>query len=190
MTCTIAPARSLSACALLIAILGGGPTVAAEPLAPRTQTAVASPAPRDWSVGVQAGGAVGLFFSHHGSITASAGRRLLDRLDLDLTLRVGAGAGMFMMEPGLRGAVRLTMSPRWDLLLSFRVGYAALRFVHTFDNHTAFWVHLLSVGPGVEVTYDISDAWQLRLSPLVLCGYWNQLWGVVLEPGAGIVYRF
>jgi hypothetical protein len=139
-----------------------------------------------YSLGLDAAVAIG-HFRTHGTLAISLGWRLWQRIAIEGALHLGAGSDLQVLEGTLLAGVLLHVSRRIDLMLGWRVGYGVFRVA--VPNGT------LGVGAFVgsaiaELRWTLSPALELRAAPLVGTGYWNDLWGVVIEPSAGIAYRF
>lgn len=136
---------------------------------------------------LEAGVGIGLFFTTHGRLSVSFGRRFWDRLEVEASFMVGVGEQLIPIESSIRSALLLHLSRRLDLLLGWRVGYALFHVtVPTGTLWTSSFVLAMVAGLKVAIT----PAWALRLTPIVATGYWNGVWGFTLEPGVGAAYRF
>jgi hypothetical protein len=140
-----------------------------------------------WSLALDAGVALGLFFATHGLVSVSIGRQLWNRLELELVGRLAVGEHVIGGAGGVRAGLLLHLSRRIDLLLFWRLGYAHFRAQLAVSS---VGVGSLFVSVGGEMKLRLTPALELRLAPIAGTGYWRELWGFVLEPTVGLAYRF
>lgn len=143
--------------------------------------------PDPYAVALEGGVGIGLFFATHGKAALSIGRRFWDRLDLEAAFRVDFGDDLIGLEGKGRIGLLLHFVDRWDVLLGWRVGYAAFRLNMPGK---IIWTEAVAVSVLIEVRYLFTTSLELRLSPVAVTGYWNEIWGFILEPGVGLAYRF
>jgi hypothetical protein len=147
-----------------------------------------------WSVWVGANAAIGVFFRPffmQGSI--GIGRAFWRRLELEAAFRFGAGSGLIDIEGTFGVGVLVHVERRVDLMLGSRVGYALFRFASPELGSppvTTFWISALSASPVTEVRITLTPTWELRVAPIVGTGYWNGIWGFVVQPGMAGAVRF
>jgi len=146
-----------------------------------------SPAPGPWSLALESGAGIGVFFSSYGKVRLSVERRFWDRLELGLASAADLGSHLTGVEASLRGGVLLHLPRRLEVLLAWRLGYAGFRVSMPA---TRFWTGSLLASLAGELRVALPRGLQLRFAPLVVTGYWNQLWGAVLEPTLAIAWRF
>jgi hypothetical protein len=140
-----------------------------------------------WSLAVDAGVAIGLFFATHGVVSASIGRQLWNRVELEAVARLVVAERLIGGAWGARVGLLLHLSRRIDLALFWRLGYAYL--VASLPV-SSVKVGSLFTSVGGEMKVRLTPTLELRLAPIVGTGYWRELWGFVLEPTVGVAYRF
>ena len=136
----------------------------------------------DFSVGI------GLFFATHAKLALAVGRRLWNRVDVEVALRLGAASDLLIVEPTVTASLLLHLSPRWNLVLGWRAGYASFRVIQPTGR--TFWTGGAAMSAMVGATFAIRPNLELRIMPAAVTGYWNDLWGMLLEPAVGLGYRF
>jgi hypothetical protein len=115
------------------------------------------------------------------------GRRFGRFFEAEVVFRVGGGEDLVALEPALRLSLVLEVQRRVLLVLGWLVGGSALD-VALPRRH--LWTWALITGPVVAVKIPLGRRLELRITPLAATGYWNDFWGFVLEPGAGLAWRF
>jgi hypothetical protein len=144
-------------------------------------------AARPWGASVEAGAGVGFFFATHGTVNIGVSRQLWQRLEVEAAFRVAAAPELLGLAAACKAGVLLHLGRRVDLLLFWRLGYIHFRAQLPT---TTLGVHTLLVAVGAEVKLQLAPAWELRVAPIAGTGYWNELWGFVMEPTIGLAYRF
>jgi hypothetical protein len=139
------------------------------------------------ALAIDAGVGVGILFATHGRLGASLAYRLWDRFELEGGLRMGLAGELLILEPAVRAGILLLLRDRIELLLGWRVGYAWLQLT-SWSLSRSLGAAIVSVV--VEVRYQLNEAVALRVAPIVISGYWDDLWAVFLEPTLGVAYRF
>ena len=140
-----------------------------------------------WAVSAETGAGIGLFFATHATVNVGVARQLWHRLEVEAAFRVAAAGGLVGLAGAAKAGVLLHLGRRLDLLLFWRVGYIHFRAQLPT---TTLGVHTLLVSVGAEIKLQLAPAWELRVAPIAGTGYWNELWGFVLEPTVGLAYRF
>lgn len=140
-----------------------------------------------WAFGGSAAVGIGFFFSTYGKLLFFVGRRFWDRLDLEVNAHMMFGRDLLGLEGNARIGVLLHLSPRWDVDLFWRVGFAGFRIVLPLE---PLWAMSLAMAVGVELRVMLRPRLELRFSPFTAAGFWNQIWGFTMEPALGIAYRF
>jgi hypothetical protein len=180
--------RRAQICGTLFAALlfwpsaAGGAPVRPLPLCVDPPTLVSGP----YSLSIDAGVGIGFFFRTHGRLALSIARRFWQRLELEITARVDVGNDMVGVEETLRASAVLHVGRRLDVLLGLRAGYAHFRLTLP----AVLWVGSATLAAVPEVRYLLTSSWELRVAPITATGYWNKIWGFILEPGVGMAYRF
>jgi hypothetical protein len=142
---------------------------------------------RPWSLSVGVDGAIGVFFAPFFAQGAvGVGRTLWRRLELEAAFRFGGGPGLVDLEGTFGAGVLIHVERRVDVMLGTRVGYAAF---HLVSLGQAFWVQAVSASPVTEVRIALGPRWELRAAPIVGTGYWNGIWGFVVQPGIAVAWR-
>ena len=140
-----------------------------------------------WSLALEAGVGIGVLFATHGKINLSIGRTLWKRLEVEATLRFDVGERLLGLE-GLAGfAMLFHVARHWTVLLRGQLGYAQFRQSLPQEN---IWTGALATVLAVEARFLITPRFELRLRPVAATGYWNQIWGLAIEPTVGMGYRF
>ncbi len=156
---------------------GAAPAVAAAPSAPGP-----------YLVAVDESAAVGLFFTTFAQTSVSLSRRFWDRLELQLSVRLGEGPSLLDVESTLRAGVVLHAGRRLDVVLAWTIGWAGFRA--TFADGATTFTNAVVASVGAELQFPITRRWMVRAAPLVATGYWSGIWGLVLQPAVGAGYRF
>jgi hypothetical protein len=148
----------------------------------RAEVAPAGP----YAISLDAAAGIGFFFATHGKLAVNFGRTFWNRLETELSVRFVVGSYLTGIEGSARIGVLLHLSQRWRTVLGWRVGYS----------HFAVELPITTLSVGspvgsayVELRYLITPHVELRLAPLVGTGYWNEVWGFIIEPGAGLAFR-
>jgi hypothetical protein len=140
-----------------------------------------------WAAAASAGPGFGFVYATQSRLALQAGRRLWGRLELDAELRLSIGAGLVGLEPALRIGVRFIVGCA-ELALVARGGYGGYRLDEPSNTR---WVGATVVGLATEVRLPLGRSWELRLLPAACTGYLTgPLWGLALEPAAGVARRF
>lgn len=157
--------------------------------APRRQRHARSVVEADgpWAFGGSAALGIGFFFSTYGKWLLFVGRQFWNRLDLELNTQLMIGRDLVGLEGNARLGVLLHVSPRWDVNIFWRLGFAAFRIVLPIDT---IWTMSLAMAVGVELRVTLRPRLELRFTPLAAAGFWNQVWGFTVEPAVGVAYRF
>jgi hypothetical protein len=129
----------------------------------------------------------GVFFSSYIKGEVSVGRRLWNRVVVESSFRFGGNRDLLVLEGTLLAGLLLHLSGPVDLVLAWRAGYAGFRLSMGAGR---LWAGGLAASAIVEVRWALSEKLELQVAPLVGTGYWNEIWGVVVEPAAGVAYRF
>lgn len=170
---------------LLLLLLVPAPVAAADPVCPRPGPAVVE---RPWSAGASLGTGFGFFYSTHGRLHLMADRRLWRRLRLGVQLTLGFAADLVGVESTVRVGAVLPLSRQMQLVIAARAGYAEYRLSEPVRSR---WLGTAIVGFGIEALFPLGDRWLLWIAPTALTGYLQSpLWGLILEPAAGLVRRF
>ena len=140
-----------------------------------------------WSLSGEASVGIGLFFATFAQGAVSIARRFWDRLELELSLRAGGGGALIDLEGTAGASVLLHLSRRVDVALGWRIGAAGFRATL---QQQAFWVAAVTASVVGEVRIALTPRVALRVAPIVGTGYWNGIWGFVLQPALGASYRF
>jgi hypothetical protein len=143
--------------------------------------------PGPYQLSVEGGVAIGSFVATYGQLRLGFGRSFWNRLEVEATLQLGFGDGLFSLSESARAGVLLHLSRRVDVFLGWRVGYAHLRVELPA---ATLWLGALWVAMLAEVRIAITPSQVLRFAPVVATGYWNEIWGFTLDPSLGLSYRF
>jgi len=140
-----------------------------------------------WAVSAETGAGIGFFFATYGTVGVGVARQLWQRIEVEAAFRVVAAQQLVGLAAAAKAGVLLHLSRRVDLLFFWRLGYIHFRAQLPT---TTLGVHTLLVAVGAEVKLQLAPAWELRVAPIAGSGYWNVLWGFVMEPTIGLAYRF
>lgn len=140
-----------------------------------------------YSLALEAGAGIGVLFATHAKINVGIGRTLWNRLEVEATLQFSVGERLLGLE-GVAGlAVLLHVAERWNVLLRGQLGYAQFRQSLPQEN---VWTGALVTALAVEARFLITSRFELRLRPVAVAGYWNEIWGLAIDPSVGMGYRF
>src|SRR5688572_11229391 len=121
-----------------------------------------------------------------GSVWGAA--RWWDRLHTGLRASIGAGGGVGLLEETGEIGLWLYPSPKVGLLLAWRAGHAYLRITGRGAGPIA--VHAFALAPVVELAVHVTPALDVRVMPLVVSGYYANLWQITGGPEIGVAWTF
>lgn len=183
--CYNAPMPRLPCWLVLVALLGGSPAAAETSAASKPRMTASEHRP--YALTAESSLAIGFFFATHAKLAVGFSRSFLDRFELGAALRLGLGDDLLALEGVGTAGLLLHLPARIDLYLGWRVGYARFRAALPAS---VLWVGSLALSVLAEARYRLTTRLELRVAPLVATGYWNELWGFVLEPNLALAYRF
>lgn len=140
-----------------------------------------------YSLVLEAGVGVGVLLVTHGKINLGVARTLWNRLEVEATLRFDVGERLLGLEGLANLAVLFHVAERWHVLLRGQLGYA--QFWQSLPQETVPTGALVA-GLAAEARLLITSRFELRLRPVAVIGYWNEIWGLAVEPSVGLGYRF
>lgn len=140
-----------------------------------------------WVLGVDAGPGMGLFFATTARLTVFVGRRFWDRLDLQLSYTSNLGYGLVGNEVTGQVGLVLPMTQSWEIAMAWKTGYA-LFWVQTHLHE--FVTSALTMTMLLEFRWLLLPQLELRIAAFSATGYWNEIWGFVVDPRVGVAWRF
>lgn len=146
------------------------------------RVAEASPSP---AIEGSAGGRVALIAGAEmlGRVTASASERWSERWHAGVQLSADLSRRTQIYEPSGELGVWLHPSPKFDVLLGYRIGYANFRF-------EGIVVHAFAAESIATIVFPLSGDRELHVSPLTIQAYLSDVWQFTIGPEVGLAWRW
>jgi len=142
------------------------------------------------ALALRGGVSFGLFYSTFAALTVAYSREVWDIFELALVLRGELGPQYLGFAVTSRLGVFLQKGGPLEILITWAIGgaYGGAR-THGLEDHVTT-ITALVVSPSLEVRFAKASSYELRIVPLSLTGYFDEGWGLTVDPSIGVAFRF